>query len=48
MVPYRSARQSLRLSHHPAVVYAVADRLSQQDGSQIPFAKRGLRRIAFS
>jgi hypothetical protein len=36
------------LGHNPAVVYAIADRLAQPDGSWLPFDKTGLRRLAFS
>ena len=34
--------------HHPAVIYAIADRLAQQDGSWTPFEKSGFRRMFYS
>ena len=36
------------LGHHPAVVYAIADRLGQPEGDWTPFDKAGLRRMFFS
>lgn len=36
------------LGHHPAVVYAIADRLAQPEGKWAPFDKAGLRRMFFS
>ena len=35
------------LGHHPAAVFAIADRLSQKEGSWKPFDRSGFRAIAF-
>ena len=35
------------LGHHPAVLYAVADRLAQPEGSWQPFHREGLRRLVY-
>jgi len=32
---------------HPAVLYAIADRLAQPEGRWLPFARTGLRRLAY-
>ena len=37
----RGRKQPLRLGHHPAVVYAVADRLAQAEGEWSPFDRSG-------
>lgn len=35
------------LGHHPAALYAIADRLAQPEGAWKPFARSGLRRLVF-
>jgi pimeloyl-ACP methyl ester carboxylesterase len=35
------------LGHHPAVVFAVADRLAQADGAWAPFHRRGWRSLVY-
>lgn len=35
------------LGHHPAAVYAIADRLAQPEGAWKPFARGGLRSLFF-
>ena len=35
------------LGFHPAVLYAVADRLAQPEGALVPFDRRGLRRAIY-
>ena len=35
------------LGHHPLVLYAIADRLAQAEGSWAPFRREGLRRWLF-
>ncbi|MEM7268221.1 MAG: alpha/beta hydrolase [Pseudomonadota bacterium] len=35
------------LGHHPAAVYAVADRLAQPEGGWSPFERKGLRGLVF-
>ncbi len=35
------------MGHHPAVVYAVADRLAQPEGQWKPFQRRGWRALVF-
>ena len=36
------------LGHHPAAVYAIADRLAQPEGQWKKFDRRGLARLGFS
>lgn len=36
------------MGHHPAVVYAVAERLAQTEGDWSPFDRSGWRRLAYS
>ena len=35
------------LGHHPAVVYAIADRLAQPEGAWKKFDRRGWRALVF-
>ena len=35
------------MGHHPAVVYAVADRLAQKDGEWAPFDRSGWRSLVY-
>ncbi len=35
------------LGHHPAALYAVADRLAQPEGAWSPFRRTGLRRLVY-
>jgi hypothetical protein len=35
------------MGHHPAVVYAVADRLAQPEGKWAPFERNGWRSIVY-
>lgn len=35
------------LGHHPAVLYAIADRLGQREGEWAPFGRHGLRRMVY-
>jgi pimeloyl-ACP methyl ester carboxylesterase len=35
------------MGHHPAVVYAVADRLAQKEGEWAPFDRRGWRSLVY-
>jgi hypothetical protein len=35
------------MGHHPAVVYAVADRLAQPEGAWAPFDRSGLRSVIY-
>ena len=35
------------LGHHPAAVYAVADRLAQPEGEWAPFDRTGLRSFVY-
>lgn len=35
------------MGHHPAVVYAVADRLAQEEGKWTPFNRGGLRSLVY-
>jgi hypothetical protein len=35
------------MGHHPAVVYAVADRLAQPEGEWAPFDRGGWRSIVY-
>ena len=35
------------MGHHPAVVYAVADRLAQAEGAWKPFDRTGWRSVVF-
>jgi hypothetical protein len=36
------------MGHHPAVVYAVAERLAQTEGEWSPFDRSGWRRLVYS
>jgi hypothetical protein len=35
------------LGHHPAVLYAIADRLAQKEGEWSPFDRGGLRGLVY-
>jgi hypothetical protein len=35
------------MGHHPAAVYAVADRLAQKEGQWMPFDRSGWRSLAY-
>jgi hypothetical protein len=35
------------MGHHPAVVYAVADRLAQPEGQWAPFDRSGWRSLVY-
>ena len=35
------------MAHHPAVVYAIADRLAQKEGAWAPFNRRGWRSLVY-
>jgi hypothetical protein len=35
------------MGHHPAAVYAVADRLAQDEGNWRPFSRSGWRSLVF-
>jgi len=35
------------MGHHPAVVYAVADRLAQAEGTWTPFQRSGWRSLVY-
>jgi len=44
---HRGREQPLRMGHHPAVVYAVADRLAQPEGKWAPFDRSGWRSLVY-